>query len=103
MATRSVTLTKPSYANGKQLARQIFLETMATIDVRHAMLTKVKREGGTLVAGDVSVPLMHPPRVVAFGKAATRMAATLEVLLGSDVAGVVVVTAAAAEKKVDGG
>ena len=28
MATRSVTLTKPSYANGKQLARQIFLETM---------------------------------------------------------------------------
>ena len=101
MATRSATLTQPSYANGKQLARQIFLETMATLDVRHAMLTKVKREGGTLVAGDVSVPLMHPPRVVAFGKAATRMAATLDEILGSDVEAGVVVTPAEPEKKLD--
>ncbi len=101
MATRSATLTQPSYANGKQLDRQIFLETMATLDVRHAMLTKVKREGGTLVAGDVSVPLMHPPRVVAFGKAATRMAATLDEILGSDVEAGVVVTPAEPEKKLD--
>jgi len=101
MATRSVTLTKPFYANGKQLARQIFLETMATIDVRHAMLIKVKREGGMLVAGDVSVRLLHPPRVVAFGKAATRMAATLDEILGSDVEAGVVVTPAEPEKKLD--
>ena len=85
MATRSVTLTKPSYANGKELVRQIFLETMATLDVRHAMLTKVKREGGTLVSGDASVPLLRRPRVIALGKAATRMAATLDEILGSDV------------------
>src|SRR5438034_3934423 len=101
MATRSVTLTKPSYASGKQLARQIFMETMATIDVRHAMLTKVKREGGTLVAGDVSIPLLRPPRVIAFGKAARRMAATLDEILKSGVEAGVVVAPAEPEKKLD--
>ena len=101
MATRSVTLTNPSYANGKQLVRQIFLETMATLDVRHAMLTKVKREGGTLVAGDESVPLPRPPRVIAFGKAARRMAATLDELLGGEEDAGVVVGPAEPEKKLD--
>src|SRR5437016_2433793 len=101
MATRSVTLAKPSYAKGKHLAQQIFLETMATIDVRQAMLTNVKREGGTLVAGDVSVPLLHPPRVVAFGKAAARMAVTLDQILESNVEAGVVVTPAEPEKKLD--
>ena len=101
MATRSVTLDKPSYARGKQLARQIFMETMATIDVRHAMLTKVKREGGTLVAGDESVPLPRPPRVIAFGKAARRMAATLDEILKSGVEAGAVVTPAEPEKKLD--
>ena len=101
MATRSATLAKPSYAKGKQLAQQIFLETMATIDVRHAMLTKVKREGGTLVSGDASVPLLRRPRVIALGKAATRMAATLDEILGSDVEAGVVVAPAEPEKKLD--
>lgn len=93
MATHieSLKVSKPSYASGKQLAQHIFLETMATIDVRHAMLAKLKREGGALVAGGVSIPLLRPPRVVAFGKAANRMAATLdEILSGQIEKGVVV-------------
>lgn len=93
MGTHAETLTasNPSYASGKQLAQHIFLETMATIDVRHAMLTKLKRAGGALVAGGVSIPLLRPPRVAAFGKAANRMAATLhEILSGQIERGVVV-------------
>jgi len=89
--SESVSVAKPHYAGGKHLAEQIFLETMTTIDVRHAMLSKLKREGGALVAGSVSIPLLRPPRVVAFGKAATRMAAVLnEILSGQVEAGVAV-------------
>jgi hydroxypyruvate reductase len=84
----------PRYAEGKHLAEQIFRETMAQIDVRHAMLRKIRREGGALVAGSVSIPLLTPPRVVAFGKAAGRMAAVLdEILSGQIEAGVVVAPA----------
>ena len=61
---------KPLYSEGKQLARRIFFETMAAIDVGRALRTKVKREGGALVAGNLSLPLLRPPRLVAFGKAA---------------------------------
>lgn len=89
--TEPLKISKPSYASGKQLAHHIFLETMATIDVRHTMLTKLKREGGALVAGGVSIPLLRAPRVVAFGKAANRMAATMhEILSGQIENGVVV-------------
>ena len=49
--TETASVTKPLYSNGKQLAHQIFLETMAAIDVRHAMLAKLKREDDELVAG----------------------------------------------------
>jgi len=79
---QSATLVKPDYSHGKQLAQQIFHETMAAIDVRHAMLSKLKFEGGVLMAGDVAHPLARPPRVVAFGKAANRMAAVLDEILG---------------------
>ena len=80
-----------SYTSGKRLAEQIFLDTMAAIDVRHAMLQKLKREGSALAAGRVSIPLGRPPRVLAFGKAANRMAAALEEILSGQVeAGVVV-------------
>ena len=83
------------YANGKQVARQVFLETMAAIDVRRAMHSKVKREPGLLVAGDVPLPLWRPPRVVAFGKAAQSMAVPLsEILSGEIEAGIVVAPAA---------
>ncbi len=89
-----VAVEKPLYAEGKQLAEKIFLEMLATIDVRRAMLAKLKRQGDALVAGDVSVPLPRPPRMVAFGKAANRMAGVLgEILAGQVEAGVVVAPA----------
>lgn len=91
IASESIRVAKPAYADGKQLAQQIFLEALTAVDVRHAMLAKLKREGGALVAGGVSLPLLRPPRVVAFGKAASRMAAVLaEILSGQVEAGVVV-------------
>jgi len=93
MATRSQPIDIPvlSYANGKELARQIFLETMATIDVRHAMLGRVKLAGDSLTTGRASVRIARPPRVLAIGKAANRMAATLsEILDGGIESGIVV-------------
>lgn len=97
--SKSLSVAKPDYANGKQLAEQIYLETMAKIDVRHAMLGKLKREGGALVVGSVSIPLVRPPRVVAFGKAAHRMVAVLdEILSGQIEAGVAVGPAEPAKK-----
>ncbi len=80
------------YANGKQLARRIFLESMASIDVRHAMLSQLERQKGALAAGDLSIPLRRPPRVVAFGKAAARMTAALVEILGGEIEIGVVVT-----------
>ena len=92
--SKSLKIAKPLYTHGKQLAEEIFLETMATIDVRHAMLSRLRREGGALVAGAVSIPLLRTPRVIAFGKAANRMAAVLaEILSGQVEAGVVVAPA----------
>ncbi len=81
-SAQSATQAKLDYSHGKQLAQLIFHETMAAIDVRHAMLTKLKFEGGALTAGEVAHPLARPPRVVAFGKAANRMATVLHEILG---------------------
>jgi glycerate 2-kinase len=100
-STHSATLSKLTYAHAKQLAIQIFLETMATIDVRHAMRAKLKYEGEMLRVGDVSFPLPRPPRVVAFGKAANRMAAALDEILGSRTAAGVCVGPAIAAKKLE--
>ena len=97
----SAALMKLPYAHGKQLARQIFLETMATIDVRNAMLAKLKFEGNTLRAGGISLPLPRPPRVVAFGKAANRMAAVLDEILGGRIQAGVAVGPAEKAKKLD--
>lgn len=89
--TESLGISKPVYSNGKQLAHHIFLETMAAVDVRRALLARIKREGDALVAGGISIPLLHPPRVIAFGKAAQRMAVTFsDILSGQIEAGVVV-------------
>jgi glycerate 2-kinase len=101
MGTRSgpISLAGLSYTSGKRLAEQIFLDTLVAIDVRHAMLQKLKREGNALVAGGISLPLLRPPRVLAFGKAASRMAAALaEILRGQVEAGVVVSPAAPPKK-----
>ena len=55
---------------------------MAAMDLRPAMLAKLKLEGELLKAGGTSLSLKRPPRVVAFGKAANRMAAVLDEILG---------------------
>lgn len=87
----SVSIERPSYSAGKQLAQEIFFETLTAIDVRQAMLSRLKREAGTLVAGDIRFSIARPPRIIAFGKAANRMATVLlEVLGGTVEAGVVV-------------
>ncbi len=99
--SESLSLTRPIYTNGKHLAQQIFLETLATIDVRNAMGAKLKREGGALVVGGVSIPLLRPPLVVAFGKAANRMAAVLDELLSGQVEAGVVVAPAEPTKKLE--
>ncbi len=87
------------YSNGKQLAHHIFLETMAAIDVRRAMLAKLRRNGKELVAGDLAFPLARPPRVVSIGKAANRMAAILDEILGGEIAAGVCVSPAEPSKK----
>jgi glycerate 2-kinase len=81
----SISADKMGYSVGKQLAQEIFFETMTAIDVRRAMLSKLKKESTFLVAGDVSFPIPRPPRIVAFGKAANRMAAVLVEILGGAV------------------
>jgi len=97
--TQSIGIKKPLYSNGKHLAQQIFLEALAAIDLRHSMLAKLRRRNEALIAGDVQIPLPRPPRVIAFGKAANRMATVLHEILGGQVeAGVVVGPAEAAKK-----
>jgi hydroxypyruvate reductase len=96
---QSAAVAKPAYDHGKELARQIFHETMSAIDVRHAMLARLQFQDGVLVAGGVSHPLGRPPRVVAFGKAANRMALVLEEILGGYIeAGVAVGPAESSNK-----
>lgn len=80
--------------NGKSLARRILEETMAAIDVRHAMRVRLTFDGRRLVAGGESIELLKPPRVVAIGKAANRMAATLAEILGGHIESGVVVSPA---------
>ena len=89
----------PVYSSGKEIAHKIFLEVMKAIDVRHAMRAKIRLQGEALVAGDIQIPLVRAPRVVAFGKAARLMAAVLCEILGGKVeAGVIVGPAEPAEK-----
>jgi glycerate 2-kinase len=93
---------KPLYSTGKHLAWHIFLETLAAIDVRPAMLSKLRREGGGLVAGGVSIPLLRPPRVVAIGKAASRMAAILDEILSGQIAAGVCVAPQVPARRLEG-
>ncbi len=81
-AAQFATLSGLDYSRGKQLAMQIFLDAMGALDLRSAMLAKLKRQGELLKAGEISLSLKRPPRVVAFGKAANRMAVVLDEILG---------------------
>lgn len=85
------------YEHGKALARHIFLAVMAELDVRRAMLGKLRFPDGVLMAGEEVIPVTKPPYVIAFGKAAIRMAEALSEILGGEVAaGVIVAPEAAA-------
>ncbi len=95
------------------MAEQIFLKTLAGLDVRQAMLSRIKREFGRLTFGTLasqpedrntsagSVLLSRPPYVIAFGKAANEMSLALHEILGGEIASGVVVapTAPAAPLK----
>lgn len=82
------------YEHGKATARHIFLAAIAGLDVRRAMLSKLRFADGVLMAGECAVPVGKPPYVVAFGKAAARMAETFSEILGSEPAAGVVVAPA---------
>jgi len=92
---------KPAYSNGKLLAQQVLLETMAAIDLRRVMPAKLKLHGDTLVAGEAAIHLSQPPRVIAFGKAASRMAKALDAILGGRIEAGVVVSPAEVQNKLD--
>ena len=92
--------TGPCYERGKAIARHVFHEVIAAIDLRKTMLKKLKRADDVLHAGETSVPLTWPPHVIAIGKAAARMAATLDEILGGRIAAGIVVAPALPAAKV---
>src|SRR5499425_377909 len=62
-------------ADLKQLARQIFHETLAAIDIPATMQRKLRRQGTRIVCGERTLDLKDfgKIRVVAMGKAAHAM------------------------------
>src|SRR6267143_2065453 len=64
----------------KQLARQIFHETLAAIDIPATMQRKLRRKGTMLVCGEKRIDLrdFEKLRVVAIGKAAEAILALLK-------------------------
>jgi glycerate 2-kinase len=75
-------------ADLKQLARRIFHETLAAIDIRAVMQRKLRREGALLRREDLAVDLraFSKVRVVVIGKAAHAMVDGLVSLLPADLA-----------------
>src|ERR1700726_2834320 len=73
-------------ADLKHLARLIFHETLAAIDIPAVMQRKVRVEGSLLHCGDITVELraFSKIRVVAIGKAAHAMLEGLRSMLPSD-------------------
>src|SRR5258705_8772180 len=67
----------------KQLARQIFQETLAAIDIPATMQRKLRRKGALLVCGETRLDLgdFEKLRVVAIGKAAHAMVDALSMVL----------------------
>src|SRR6266478_5991124 len=74
-------------ADLKQLARLIFQETLAAIDIPAAMQRKLLLEGSLLRCGDTAIDLrpFSKIRVVAIGKAAQAMLSGLHALLPQNV------------------
>src|SRR5260370_27129195 len=74
-------------ADLKQLARLIFQETLAAIDISAVMERKLRVEGSMLHCGDIAVQLrdFSQIRVVAIGKAAHAMLGGLRALLPPEI------------------
>lgn len=70
----------------KQLALQIFHETLAAIDIAATMQRKLRREGNMLYCGSFSADLaaFRKTRVIAIGKAAHAMLDGMVTILGKD-------------------
>ncbi len=85
----------------KQLARQIFHETLAAIDISSAMQRKVLRKGTVLACGETRIDLRNfeKLRVVAIGKAAHAMVEGLALVLAPFVRIEGVVSAPTAARK----
>src|SRR5208337_3786638 len=66
-------------ATGKEIARRIFLHTLAYIDIPRMMERKLPRQGSRLILPDVAIDLSQTARVhvVAIGKAAHAMVSGL--------------------------
>jgi len=100
-AAQFATLSRLDYSRGKQLAMQIFLDAVASLDLRSAMLANLQRQGELLKAGDILLSLKRLPRVVAFGKAANRMTAVLDEILGGRYEAGICVSPGEPAKKLD--
>ena len=92
-------------ATGKEIARRIFLQTLASIDIPRVMERKLPREGSRLILPDGAIDLSHIAKVyvVAIGKAAHAMVTGLECILppGTRLSGIVVAPVAP-ERRVPG-
>jgi hydroxypyruvate reductase len=92
-------------ATGKEIARRIFLQTLASIDIPRVMERKLPCEGSRLILPDAAIDLSHIAKVyvVAIGKAAHAMVTGLECILppGTRLSGIVVAPVAP-ERRVPG-
>jgi len=92
-------------ATGKVIARRIFRQTLASIDIPRVMERKLPCEGSRLILPDAAIDLSQTAKVyvVAIGKAAHAMVTGLEGILppGMRVSGIVVATVAP-ERRVAG-
>src|SRR5437667_8817572 len=85
----------------KQLARKIFQETLAAIDIPATMQRKLQRKGTVLLCGGTRIDLrdFEKLRVVAIGKAAHAMVEGLALVVAPFVRFEVVVSAPRAPHK----
>jgi len=92
-------------ATGKEIARRIFRQTLASIDIPRVMERKLLCEGSRLILPDTAIDLSQTAEVhvVAIGKAAHAMVTGLEYILphGTNVSGIVVAPVAP-ERRVPG-
>jgi len=92
-------------ATGKEIARRIFRQTLASIDIPGVMERKLLCEGSRLILPDAAIDLSQTAKVhvVAIGKAAHAMVTGFEGILpaGTRVSGIVVAPVAP-ERRVPG-